>query len=137
MALFNSGYKKNAMLPTDLERLILRYAAVYYPWKQIHTLQNSVIKHQRWVVRDLRRAFGPYAWSPTFCNVLNWAWLNPRRQMILSYAALTHMTPTRKEIVEEFRREAGFAPIYPGDRHYPTCRVRFDPKFHTNDRYFR
>ena len=125
------------MLPTDLERLILRYAAVYYPWKQIHALRNRTIQHQRWVLKDLRRAFGAYMWSPTHCNVLHWAWLNPKKQLILGYTALTCMTPTRKEIVHEFREEEGYVPIFPGDRHYPTCRVRFDPKFNTNDRYFR
>ena len=125
------------MLPTDLERLILRFAAAYYPWMHMRRLDQRVLSRHHRLVRHVEDSFGPYAWSPTFCNVLNWTWINPTRNLLLDYSAVTHMTPTRKMRIDEFRREVGYAPIFPGDLHYPTSRVRFDPKFHTNDRYFR
>ena len=128
------------LLPTDLERIILRYAAIYYPFYHMRKLTQHTCNMHHISMRELHRQFGPYAWSPTYCNVLNWSWINPGREKkrrLLGYSAVTHMTPRRKEMIETFRRELGYVAIYPGDLQYPTSRVRFDPQFHTNDRYFR
>ena len=85
----------------------------------------------------LKLAFGPYGWSPSLCNYLRWYDRLPDEDLFLEYSAVTEMTPTRKQLLTEYKNSNGFHPIYSGNRHYPTSRVRFDPTFHTNDRYFR
>ena len=124
-------------LPTDVEQLIFRFAGTHYPWKYMRKLDAATLTSQHRLQRQVEDVFGPYAWSPTHCNVLHWSWFNPSRRLLMGYSATTSMTPRRKDCVTAWRNDVGYAPIYPGDRQYPTSRVRFDPKHNINDRYFR
>ena len=114
----------------DLERLILSYAGVFYPVSALSRLSLSALANHTKVLRSLRSAW-IQIWTPTFCNVLRW------EKTHLKYRAVTQLTPRLKNWLAFTRSRYGFYPIYPGDRQYPTSRVRFHPAYNTNDRYFR
>ena len=125
------------LLPRDLENLILSYSNVFYPFKSMEVLDKSTIISHHNLMGKLKLAFGPYAWTPSLCNYLRWYPKTGIEGIFLEYSATTSMTPTTKMEMTAYKNSRGFHPIYPGDRYYPTSRVRFDPTFHTNDRYFR
>ena len=115
----------------DLERMVLSFAGVYYPVDTLSRLSLSTLRNQNNLIRDMRQSW-IQMWTPTFCNVLRWERCNQWR-----YRAITLLTPTIKDILQFTRHSNGLHPIFPGDRHYPTSRVRFHPQLNTNDRYFR
>ena len=73
-------------------------------------------------------------WSPTNCNYC--LWYGTKRGLRLEYSPLTFLTPSSKMLRDRLRKQAGLIPVWAGDKHHPTSRVRFDPSY-TNDRYFR
>ena len=57
-------------------------------------------------------------------------------QNAMQNAMQNTMQNTMKKAIKA-ARSGKFVPVWPGDRHYPTSRVGFYPKYHINDRYFR
>ena len=124
------------MLPEVLEQLIFKFGGVHYPMQTITRLDSGVL--EKWFRNNCAfyRSF-IQKWTPSYCNVLKWTpTIEHEQRYIWHYDVLTHLCPTTKERVEDQRREVGLVPIYPGDRQFPTSRVRYDPSY-LNDRYFR
>ena len=124
------------MLPEVLERLIFKFGGVHYPMKTLARLDSGVM--EKWFRNNCAfyRSF-IQKWTPSYCNVLKWTPTIEHKQPYLwHYDVLTHLCPKSKRRVEECRTQEGLVPIYPGDRQFPTSRVRYDPTYE-NDRYFR
>ncbi len=128
------------LLPKDLERLVLQFGGVYYPMTTIARLDRGVCG--RWAENN--NAFYQsfiQKWTPSYCNVLKWIPVKgvgpgEGEAYFWHYDVLTHLNPRMKRTVDLCRGGLGFVPIFPGNRQYPTSRVRYDPTF-LNDRYFR
>ncbi len=125
------------MLPSDLERLIYKFGGVHYPMTTLARLDSGVC--DRWFKNNCAfyRSF-IQKWTPSYCNVLKWIPTvhGEGEAYMWHYDVLTHLNPRMKKRVEEMRKQVGLVPIFPGNRQYPTSRVRYDPTFE-NDRYFR
>jgi hypothetical protein len=124
------------MLPEVLEQLIFKFGGVHYPMTTIARLDSGVM--DKWFQNNCAfyRSF-IQKWTPSYCNVLKWTpTIEHEQRYMWHYDVLTHLCPTTKERVENTRRDEGLVPIYPGDRQFPTSRVRYDPSY-VNDRYFR
>ena len=123
------------MLPEVLERLIFKFGGVHYPMKTIARLDSGVM--EKWFRNNCAfyRSF-LQKWTPSYCNVLKWTTIEHNEPYLWHYDVLTHLCPKTKRRVEECRNNEGLVPIYPGDRQFPTSRVRYDPTY-LNDRYFR
>ena len=129
------------MLPLELNRLILRFHGTKIPIETLERMDGNALFHWDSVNHTIKRAWGPWGWSRTNCNRLIIAQrFNPVRGKhqlaFCRYLACTGLTPTMKKAIKE-ARSGKFVPVWPGDRHYPTSRVGFYPKYHINDRYFR
>ena len=124
------------MLPEDLERLIFKFGGVFYPMKTIARLDRGVM--ERWFQNNCAfyRSF-LQKWTPSYCNVLRWTpTIEHMHPYLWHYDVLTHLDPRSKRRVADCRNNEGLVPIYPGNRQFPTSRVRYDPSYE-NDRYFR
>ena len=116
----------------DLNRLILRFAGIKFP-QTILRLKTGVCDNIGSLNDEFQRSFHQM-WTPSYCNVL--IWVPDRAYFVWYYDVVTKLSPTTKRYVVACRKKQGFVPIFPGNRHYPTSRVRFHPRF-VNDRYFR
>ena len=121
-------------LPDDLEKLIFKYAGNHTPFQVIRRVDGQALDKHFHMLCEMRRQF-LQKWTPSYCNVLKWV-STIDDAFLWYYDVVTNLNPTVKRYVEQSREEQGFVPIFPGDRQYPTSRVRFDPSY-TNDRYFR
>ncbi len=125
-------------LPKVLETLIYGFGNVHFPFESMKSLDPITIRNHHQTLVELKQAWGPFAWSPSLCNLLIWFPLTRARPFLeLAYSATTRMTPSKKRYVERYRNRLGLVPIFPGSKQYPTSRCRFYPEHHTNDRYFR
>ena len=120
-------------LPDDLEKLIFKYAGNHTPF-QVIRCDSGVLENHFRVQCEMGRKF-LQKWTPSYCNVLKWV-STIDDAFLWYYDVVTNLNPTVKRYVEQSREDQGFVPIFPGDRQYPTSRVRFDPSY-INDRYFR
>ena len=129
------------MLPLDLNKLILEFHGCKIPAKTIERLDGRIMNRWYLVNYHIKTVWNGWGWSRTNCNrflmgcIVNPA-TNKKEVDYCRYLSVTGLTPTRKRAIEAVR-QGKFVPIWPGDRHYPTSRVGFLPKFHINDRYFR
>ena len=124
----------------DLKKMILSFAGIRIPLKTLDRVDSEALANWNYCRRHMQSAWRGRGWTPSLCNQLQFAFFTHKGRRYtdqLLYTAVTGMTPTRKRMIEAYRESAGFVPVYPGGRHYPTSRVRFWPKDHTNDRYFR
>ena len=124
----------------DISKIILDYAGCRIPLKTLQRVDSKALFTWNYCRRHVEAAWMGRGWTPSNCNRLVMASFNHQGKRYLDqlqYTALTGLTPTRKKYVRAHREAKGFHPIYPGERQYPTSRVRFWPKYHTNDRYFR
>ena len=124
------------LLPNDLERIVLRYAACFYPLDHIIVDPKVCIQYARCL--NTIHEFFIQKWTPTACNVLRWVPLRDKKERYLwYYDPLTRLTPFSKREVSQLRWIHGLIPIFPGKSQTPSSRVRFNPVRHTNSRYFR
>ncbi len=124
----------------DLSKIILGYAGCHIPLKTLHRMDGKALFHWNYCRRHIESAWMGRGWTPSNCNQLIMGCFTHNGKKYLDqllYTALTGLTPTRKKHIDTNRTARGLHPIYPGSRQYPTSRVRFWPKYHTNDRYFR
>ena len=126
------------MLPFDLNNIIIAFAGIRIPTKTIEAMDAISMEWWNLITFHMKVLWSGLGWSPTNCNKLIMVKSQSGKSLeSCRYSAVTGLTPTLKERIEIERSEKGLHPIWPGDRHYPTSRVRFDPKIHVNDRYFR
>ena len=122
------------MFPDDLVRLVLAFAGNHIPLSVYRTLGTGVMGRVSKLHEQFHFCF-KQEWTPSQCNVLKWIPMGNYGYLWM-YDVITNLTPQLKRRATNTRNAFGLVPIYPGNRQYPTSRVRFDPSY-INDRYFR
>ena len=123
-------------LPKDLTRIVWQYMGSQIPLATFEKLSSATLERNALINFHMQVLWGAWGWSPTHCNRLIMTHGKGYTQAC-RYSAVTGLTPTSKAALVKYRESKGFVPVWPGDRQYPTSRLRFNPAVHTNDRYFR